>query len=58
MKGIFLKMKFNILENYMNFIMICNFWQKEWRLKKVEKLVANLHSKNEYFTHIRNLKQA
>ena len=42
----------------MNFIMICNFWQKEWRLKKVEKLVANLHNKNEYFTHIRNLKQA
>ena len=26
--------------------------------KKVEKLVANLHDKTEYVTHIRNLKQA
>ena len=24
---------------------------------KVEKLVANLHDKTEFFTHIRNLKQ-
>ena len=27
------------------------------KLKKVEKLVTNLHDKNEYVIHIRNLKQ-
>ena len=28
------------------------------KLEKVENLVANLHDKTEYATHIRNLKQA
>ena len=28
------------------------------KTEKVEKLVANLHDKTEYFMHIRNLKQA
>ena len=28
------------------------------KVKKVEKLLANLHDKSEYFIHIRNLKQA
>ena len=28
------------------------------KIEKVEKLVGNLHDKNEYITHIRNLKQA
>ena len=28
------------------------------KIKKVEKLVANLHDKTEYAIHIRNLKQA
>ena len=28
------------------------------KIEKVEKLVANLHNKTEYSTHIRNLKQA
>ena len=28
------------------------------KIEKVEKLVANLHDKNEYVLHIRNLKQA
>ena len=27
------------------------------KLEKVEKLVTNLHDKNEYVIHIRNLKQ-
>ena len=27
------------------------------KIGKVEKLVANLHDKTEFFTHIRNLKQ-
>ena len=28
------------------------------KIKKVEKLVTNLHDKTEYVMHIRNLKQA
>ena len=28
------------------------------KIEKVEKLVVNLHDKNEYVIHIRNLKQA
>ena len=28
------------------------------KIEKVEKIVANLHDKTEYFIHIRNLKQA
>ena len=28
------------------------------KIEKVKKLVANLHDKNEYVLHIRNLKQA
>ena len=28
------------------------------KIEKVEKLVANLHDKTEYVTHIRNLKEA
>ena len=31
--------------------MIYHFYLKEWRLKKVKKLVANLHDKAEYVTH-------
>ena len=42
----------------MNFIMIYHFYQKEWKLKKVKKLVTNLHDKTDYVIHIRNLKQA
>ena len=38
--------------------MIYHFYQKECELKKIEKLVANLHDKNEHVTHIENLKQA
>ena len=54
MKDIFLKLMFNILKNYMTFTMIYLFNRK----KEVEKLVANLHDKTEYFILIRNLKQA
>ena len=58
MKGIFLKLMFNILKMYMIFIMIYNFYQKKLKIRKVEKLVANLHDKTEYVIHIINLKQA
>ena len=54
MKNIFLKLMFNVPKNYMNFIMIYQFYREEG---KVEKLVTNLHDKTEYVIHIRNLKQ-
>ena len=34
------------------------FLPERMKIKKVEKLVANLHDKIEYVIHIRNLKQA
>ena len=36
--------------------MIYPFCLKEWKLKKVEKLVANLNDKIEYVVHIKNFK--
>ena len=33
-----------------------HFYLKEWRLKKVEKLLANFHDKTKYFIHLNNLK--
>ena len=50
MKDIFLNLMFNILKNYMDFIRM--------KIEKVEKLVTNLHDKNEYVIYIRNFKQA
>ena len=41
MKDIFLKFMFIILKNYMNFIMIYYFYQKEWELKKSQILQLN-----------------
>ena len=34
------------------------FLPERMKIKKVEKLVANLHDKTEYAIHMRNLKQA
>ena len=43
----------------MKFIMNYNFYLKEGKLKKNEKLlITNLHDKTEYAVYIRNLKQA
>ena len=47
-----------IMENFVNFIMIYHFYQKELKFEKVEKLVANLHELTEYVKQIRNLKPA
>ena len=42
----------------MTFISVYYFLSAKMKLEKVENLVANLHDKTEYATHIRNLKQA
>ena len=43
----------------MNFIMIYHFEVLERiKVQKVRKHTANLHDKNEYVTHIRNLREA
>ena len=37
-EGYFLKLMFNILKNYLNFIIIYHFYLKEWRLTKLKSL--------------------
>ena len=56
-KDIFLKLMFNILKIYIIFTMIYLFLPEIMKIKKFEKLVANLHVKEEYH-HTKNLKQA
>ena len=53
--NVFLKLMFKILKKHMKFIM--NFLPEKMKIEKVKKLVANLHDKNAYVIHIRNLKQ-
>ena len=43
--------KFHVLHNELLFL------PERMKIEIVEKLVANLHDKNEYVIHIRNLKQ-
>ena len=47
MKNILSKLMFNILKNYLDFIMIYHFY-----------FVTNLHDKTESFIHTRKLKEA
>ena len=58
MNDIFLKLMFNTLKKYMNFIIIYQFLPERMKIKKFEKLVTNLHDKNEYVIRTRNLKLA
>ena len=57
-KDIFLKLMLNNQKYYMNFISDLPFLPTRKKLKKVKKLVANLHDENEYVIYIRSLKQA
>ena len=50
MKDVFLKYMLNILKNYMKFTMVYNFDQKKRKLKKVEKLIGNLHYKTDCYS--------
>ena len=56
MKDIFSKIMFDILINYMNFVMNYHFYLSEVkvRIEKFKMLVANLHDKTEYAIHRRN----
>ena len=57
-EGYFLKIYVQYLKNYMNFIIIYHFYQKEWKFKKSKRLLLIYMIKTEYDIHIRNLKQA
>ena len=48
-----LNLMFNILKNYMKFLMIILFLPKKMKIEKVEKLAANLHDETEYIIHIK-----
>ena len=57
-KGYFLEVDVQYTENYMKFIMTCQFLPERMKIEKAKKPVANLHDEIEYVIHIRNLKQA
>ena len=52
-KNIFLKLILNILNNYMNFIMIYHFYIERMKIERFEKFVANIHDKIKYVIHIK-----
>ena len=58
MKNIFQKLILKILEVQYELNNDLTFLPERMKVEKVEKLVANLHNRNEYVIHIRNLKQA
>ena len=54
----FLEVDIQYLENLHNIQNNLSILPDKMNIEKGEKTVANLHNKNEYFIHIRNLKQA
>ena len=58
MKDVFLKLMFSLLKKIHEFHNDLPFLPEKFRIKKFEKLVANLHDKTEYVIHINNLKPA
>ena len=54
----FLEVDIQYLENLLNIQNDLSILPDKMNIEKGEKTVANLHNKNEYFIHIRNLKQA
>ena len=45
-------------KNYLIFIKIYHFYQKEKKVNKCKKLICSIEDKEKYFVHIRALKQA
>ena len=56
-EGYFLEVIVQYSENFYDFLNNLPFLPERMRIEKVEKLVANLHDKEEYVIHTRNLKQ-
>ena len=52
-----MKMMFNILKICITFTMIYLFLPEKMKIEKNKIILANLNDKEEYFIHIRNLKQ-
>ena len=50
-----IKLMFNILNVYINFTITYLFAWKIQKCKTIQKLIVNLHDKEEYVIHIRNL---
>ena len=57
-EGYFLEVDIQYPENLRNLHNDLPFFQNRIKTEKVEKLVANLHNKNEHVSHIQNLKEA
>ena len=57
-EGYFLEVDVQYFEKFYELHYDLPFLPERMKIKKVEKLEANLHDKAEYVLHIRNLKQA
>ena len=57
-EGQFLEVNVRYLEKFHELHNNLPFLSDRMKIEKVENFLANLHDKNEYFIHIRNLKQA
>ena len=57
-KGYFLEADIQYPEKLQEVYNDLSFLPERTKIEKVEKFVANLHDKAEYFIHIRNLKEA
>ena len=57
-KGYFLEVDIKYIEKLHELHYDLPIFPERMKIEKVEKLVANLHDKTEYFIHIRNLKEA
>ena len=57
-EGQFLEVNVRYLEKFHELPNDLPFLSDRMKIEKVENFLANLHDKNEYFIHIRNLKRA
>ena len=58
MNNVLLKLMFNTPKKIRRTSHGLTIFTERKRLEKVEKIVTNLHDKNEYVIHIKNIKQA